>query len=177
MLLRKVAESTRSENDDGFTPNSTERTALDGNTTKQFHVNLIGKKGTVFQIGTWNVRTLNEDGKLELLLEEGGRLHLDILGISETKWKGEGSFQPDRETKILFSGKSSGKKESGVVVILREEASKAFASYNSISDRLITVRLLAMPKPITILQVYAPTSSHYDASIQEFYEQLQSAME
>ena len=55
-----------------------ERIALDGNTTKQSHVNLMGKKGTVFQIGTWNVRTLNQDEKLELLLEEAGRLHLDI---------------------------------------------------------------------------------------------------
>ena len=34
-----------------------------------------------------------------------------------------------------------------------------------------------MPTPITILQVYAPTSSHDDASIEEFYEQLQSAMD
>ena len=64
----EVTESTRSANDDGVTPNSTERIALDGNTTKQSHVNLTGKKGTVFQIGTWNVRTLNQDGKLKLLL-------------------------------------------------------------------------------------------------------------
>ena len=61
------------------------------------------------------------------------------------------SFQPDRDGKILFSGKSSGKKESETI--------------------------LAMPKPITFLQVYAPTSSHDDASIEEFYEQLQSAID
>ena len=60
---------------------------------------------------------------------------------------------------------------------MRGVASKAFTSYNPISDQLITVRLMAMPKPNTILQVYAPTSSHDDVSVEEFYEQLQSAMD
>ncbi|XP_072016995.1 craniofacial development protein 2-like [Amphiura filiformis] len=137
----------------------------------------MGKKEKVFQIGTCNVRTMNQDGKLELLLEEADRLHLDVIGLSETKWKGEGSFQPDKNTKILFSGKPSGKKENGVAIILKGAACKAFASYNPISDRLITVRLLAKLKPITILQAYAPTSSHDDASIEEFYEQMQSVLD
>ena len=37
-------------------------------------------------IGTWNVRTLNQDGKLENLLSEMSRLRVDILGVSETHW-------------------------------------------------------------------------------------------
>ncbi|XP_072048767.1 craniofacial development protein 2-like [Amphiura filiformis] len=173
----EVAEPERSANDDGVTPNPTERIALDGSITNRSHVNLMGKKGKVFQIGTWNVRTMNQDGKLELLLEEADRLHLDVLGLSETKWKGKGSFQPDKNTKILFSGKPSGKKENGVAIILKGAACKAFASYNPISDRVITVRLLAKPKPITNLQAYAPTTSHDDASIEEFYEQMQSVLD
>ena len=50
----EVAESTRSANDDGgITPNSTERIALNGNTTKQSHVNLIGKKGMALVKTKW----------------------------------------------------------------------------------------------------------------------------
>ncbi len=65
----EVAEPV-SANDDSVTPNSTERISLDGSITNQSRVNLMGKTGKAFQIGTWNVRTLNHDGKLELLLDE-----------------------------------------------------------------------------------------------------------
>ncbi len=62
-------------------------------TTNQSHDMLtswgIRPKGKAFkfQIGTRNVRTLNQDGKLELLLDEIDRLHLYVVGLSEWKEK------------------------------------------------------------------------------------------
>ena len=45
------------------------------------------KKGTensrAYQFGTWNVRTLRELGKLDLLLKEMERIKLDVLGLCE----------------------------------------------------------------------------------------------
>jgi len=38
------------------------------------------------RIGTWNVRTLLQIGKLENLKVEIKRLKIDILGISEMRW-------------------------------------------------------------------------------------------
>ena len=43
-----------------------------------------------------------------------------------------------------------------------------------ISSRLMTVRLRASPSNITIIQVYAPTSSYDDSEVDEFYRELQS---
>ena len=40
-------------------------------------------------IGTWNVRSMNQD-KLEVLKQEMARVNIDILGISELKWTGMG---------------------------------------------------------------------------------------
>lgn len=40
-------------------------------------------------IGTWNVRTLNQEGKLENLIKEMSRLKIDILGVAETHWTKE----------------------------------------------------------------------------------------
>ena len=45
-------------------------------------------------IGTWNVRSINQ-GKLEMVKQEMGRVNVDILGISELKWTGMGEFKSD----------------------------------------------------------------------------------
>ena len=45
-------------------------------------------------IGTWNVRSMNQ-GKLEVVKQEMARVNIDILGISELKWKGMGEFNSD----------------------------------------------------------------------------------
>ena len=45
-------------------------------------------------IGTWNVRSINQD-KLEVVKQEMARVNVDILGISELKWTGMGEFNSD----------------------------------------------------------------------------------
>ena len=42
-------------------------------------------------MGTWNVRSMNQ-GKLEVVKQEMARVNIDILGISELKWTGMGTF-------------------------------------------------------------------------------------
>lgn len=46
-------------------------------------------------IGTRNVRTLLQTGKLENLKIEMKRLDIDILEISEMRWNGQGEFISD----------------------------------------------------------------------------------
>ena len=43
---------------------------------------------TTCRIGTWNVQTLYQPGKLAQLLREFETYQLDILGISEMRWTG-----------------------------------------------------------------------------------------
>ena len=45
-------------------------------------------------IGTWNVRSMNQ-GKLEVVKQEIGRVNVDILGISKLKWTGMVGFNSD----------------------------------------------------------------------------------
>ena len=45
-------------------------------------------------IGTWNVRSVNQ-GKLEVVKQEMGRVNIDILGINELRWTGMGEFNSD----------------------------------------------------------------------------------
>ena len=46
-------------------------------------------------IGTWNVRSMNLQGKSEVIKQEMARVNIDILGISELKWMGMGKFNSD----------------------------------------------------------------------------------
>ena len=47
--------------------------------------------GEQYCIGTWNVRSMNQD-KLEVIKQEMARVNADILGLSELKWTGMGEF-------------------------------------------------------------------------------------
>ena len=44
------------------------------------------------RIGTWNIRSMLQLGKVQLLSEEMMRLGVDICGLSEVRWDGQGHF-------------------------------------------------------------------------------------
>ena len=66
-------------------------------------------------IGTWNVRPMNQ-GELEVVKREMGRVNIDILGISELKWTGMGEFNSD-DHYIYYCGQES-LRENGVAIIV-----------------------------------------------------------
>ena len=54
-------------------------------------------------IGNWNVRTFYQASNLAQAAKETERLKIDILGISETHWTGQGRIQIQNKT-IIYSG-------------------------------------------------------------------------
>ena len=48
------------------------------------------------KIATWNLRTMRTRGKLENVKREMERLNVNILGISEMRWKGAGRITTDK---------------------------------------------------------------------------------
>ena len=56
-------------------------------------------------IGMWNVRSMNQ-GKLEVVKQEMGKVNMDILGISELKCAGRGRFNSDDHC-INYCGQES----------------------------------------------------------------------
>ena len=48
--------------------------------------NLFGMKWTT-RIGFWNVRTLTEYGKIKQVEKEMMNYKLDVMGLSEMRWK------------------------------------------------------------------------------------------
>ena len=51
-------------------------------------------------IRTWNVRSMNQ-GKLEVVKQEMARVNINVLRISELKWKGMGEFNSEVKMKLM----------------------------------------------------------------------------
>ena len=126
-------------------------------------------------IGTWNVRTLRAEGKLEELTHEMDRYNWHILGLCEMRWKHFGEMSTKEGHKVYYSGKAD-KHEYGVGFLVHKNIVKTVMGCRPISSRLITIRLQAKPFNITIIQVYAPTSNHDDHEVENFYLQLQDVI-
>ena len=102
-------------------------------------------------MGTWNVRTLLKPGKLHLLLKELEANDVDIVGLSEIRWQGEGHFQSG-DSIVIFSGGIRG--QGGVAMILNKKLRGTMISYNPVSERILVVRLAMRPVNVTVVVVW-----------------------
>ena len=73
-------------------------------------------------IGTWNVRSLNQD-KLEVVKQEMARVNVNILGISKLKWTGMGEFNLD-DHYIYYRGQES-LRRNGVAIRVNKRVRNA----------------------------------------------------
>ncbi|KAI8491212.1 hypothetical protein Bbelb_308450 [Branchiostoma belcheri] len=127
------------------------------------------------KIGTWNVRTLYQTGKMAQLLKEFEEYQLNILGISEMRWTGSGKLCSDGKT-VLSSGHED-QHRRGVGMVLDKEASRALTGWKPVNDRIITARFQSRHGKTTIVQVYAPTEDADEVDKDDFYEQLQDTFD
>ena len=68
-------------------------------------------------IGTWNVRSMNQ-GKLEVVKQDMGRVNINILGNSELKWTVMGEFNSD-DHYIYYCGQES-LRRNGVAIMVNK---------------------------------------------------------
>ena len=126
-----------------------------------------GKRG--LRIGTWNVRTLNQLGKLENLKRGAESLNADIIGISETRYIEEDKVRLDSYTFIYPGGSEH---QHGVGFIIKSSIEKSILGYWPVRNRNIMLKLKAKPFDIAIIQTYVTTSFHSDDEVEEHYEEI-----
>ena len=126
-------------------------------------------------IGKWNVRTLYACGKLQELTHELIRYSWDIIGLAEVRWTGIGEMVTDEGHKLWYSGDDS-RHQHGVGFIVNKDRIQTVMSCTPISSRLITIRISARPKNLTIIQVYAPTQDYDDDAVEKFYVELEETI-
>jgi len=56
------------------------------------------------RIGFWNVRRVREYGKLKQVEKEMTNYKLDIIGLSEIRWKDNGEIKTQNGNSLIISG-------------------------------------------------------------------------
>lgn len=134
----------------------------------------IGKKSkTLMKIGTWNARTMLSKGKLENVKREMERNMINVMGLSEVRWQGNGDFYSDKYRVIYAGGKES---QRGVALVLDEETAKRVTEVIERNDRIMIVKLQSEPVNTAIIQVYMPTSAHDEQEVDDMYEEIEIMM-
>ena len=102
------------------------------------------------------------------------RVNIDILGISELKWTGMGEFNSDDH--YIYCGQES-LRRNGVALIVHKRVQNAVLGCSLKNDRMISLHFQGKPFNITVIQVYAPTTTAKEAEVEQFYEDLQELLE
>ena len=114
-------------------------------------------------------------GKLEVVKQEMGRMNINILGISELNWTGMGEFNSD-DHYIYYCGQAS-LRRNGVAIMVNKRVWNTVLGCSLKNGRRISVHFQGKPFSITVIQVYAPNSNAEEAEVEWFYEDLQDILE
>lgn len=85
-------------------------------------MNMNKKRRTRF--GAWNVCTMSESGKLQMITAEMRKMYLSFLGISESRWTDNGEITTSEGELFIYSGNKEGKRQAGVGIVFSKEAKK-----------------------------------------------------
>lgn len=124
------------------------------------------------KIGTWNVKTMAQAGKVQNALMEMKRLGIEIMGVSEMRWPNSNCCDIE-DCRVYYSGSTSGKYIHGVGVVVNKDVARHVSNFVPVNERIMLLQLNAKPVNTNIIQVYAPTSDHSDEEVEEFYSQIE----
>ena len=130
----------------------------------------------VMKIGNWNVRTLYQSGNIAQASREMKKRGIDIMGISETHWTGQGKVVLQRGDTIIHSGREDDNHRGGVGILMTRFAARSLMDWTPISERIITARFYSKHVKMTIVHVYAPIEDAEESVQDEFYERLQDVL-
>ena len=117
---------------------------------------------------------MNQPGKLECITREASRLKLDVLGVSEVRWKNSGKCTTDEHV-MIYSGHTTEYKHGVGVLLSKQVAKSMMEEFHALSDRILIVKIASKPFNLVIVQVYAPTNTSPEDEIEKFYDDLDAA--
>jgi exonuclease III len=98
---------------------------------------------------------------------------MDLLGLSERRWRGSGELTTETGKLLLYSGRSDEEKHK-VGLILSKAMRKLLTEWTAVSERLITARLSTRLRMLTIVQCYTPTNAETTEEEEAFYGLLET---
>ena len=125
------------------------------------------------RIGAWNVRSMNEESKVEQVQKEFNRLKMDIIGLSEVRKTGYGEEALEDGDTLLYSGRNDNLHYQGTGLMMTRKARSALVDWKPVNERLMTARFRGKYTNLSIIVCYAPTNDADPKSKETFYNQLQ----
>ena len=136
---------------------------------------ILGTKTTT-KIATWNVRTLFQAGKTNIVANEMSKYNIDILGLTEVRWDNQGELKLQGGQQLLYSGHVTQQPihTHGVGLLLSKQAQKALISWEAHGPRLTEALFRTQHKKIKlrIIVCYAPTNDASEEEKEDFYGQM-----
>jgi len=127
------------------------------------------------RVGTWNVRTLLQAGKLKELCDTAERYHLDMVGVQEVRWHGKDKIRHGPWT-FIYSGRDDKQHEAGVGLLLSKKSADVLTSVDCIDKRFMRARFKAGITNLTVIVGYAPTEVATMSEKDQFYSQLDNIL-
>ena len=141
---------------------------------------ILGTRSSV-RIGCWNVQTMFQAGKSEIVLREMLRYQVQILGLSETRWIGTGEENFREGVKLIYSGHSqqNARHTQGVALMLSKNAQKSLKSWEPHGPRIIEAFFKTSMKNINlrVVMCYAPTNEAEDTAKDDYFRKLESVIQ
>ncbi len=128
-------------------------------------------------IGTYNVRSLLGEDRLVELQEELQHIKWDIIGLAETRRRGE-NIEQLKNGSVLYTVGKENRSDSGVGFLVNQQLANNVVEFKSTSDRVAMIVIkLSHRYMLKVIQVYAPTSAHDDDEIEDMYEEINHLMD
>lgn len=132
-------------------------------------------KNKCFFVASLNVRTLLQDSRITELTYAIKSINWDIIGLCETRRGKETTAEYD-EFILYHSTSTNGR--NGVGFLIKKYLKNQIISLTTYSNRIAALEIELEEKTIwTLLQVYLPTEKCKNEDLDDFYSDLEKAME
>jgi len=92
------------------------------------------------KICTWNVRTMYKVRKINNSIAEMVRLRIDMMGINEIRWPGNGQRIVDNH-KVYHSSNENNKRIYGVGLIVSRRLQDHIINFTPVSEKIMVIQL------------------------------------
>ena len=128
---------------------------------------------------TYNTRTLRTEDDTSRLVEELGNIKWHVVGLCETKRRGEGLRELSGGSWMYETGKTEENPNAkGLALLINKNFTDYVENFEKHSDRIISCKIKLHGKTsLQIIQVHAPTCDHDNETVKLFYEELEKAID